>query len=213
MEFVSLGKTAHLGPHPTSVAQRQQGHAAEHQCQICMRKTNVIIMPDRSWPGSTKTASGAVVQQGAAGKYAAVGQRRKRGGKHVRDNHKIRMGRKMEVKVGTLNVGTMTGKGRELADMMVKRKVYILCVQETRWKGSKARNIGDGCKIFYHGEDGRRNGVGVILKEDYIGRVLEVKRVSDRMMYMKLDIEGVMMTVISAYAPQVGCLREEKDKF
>ena len=173
----------------------------------------MILMPDRSWPGLTKTASGTVVQQGAAGKYATVGQRRKREGKHVRDKHKRRMGRKMEVKVGTLNVGTMTGKGRELADMMVKRKVDILCVQETRWKGSKARNIGDGGKIFYHGEDGRRNGVGVILKEDYIARVLEVKRVSDRMMYMKLDIEGVMMTVISAYAPQVGCLTEEKDKF
>ena len=40
-----------------------------------------------------------------------------------------------------------------------------------------------------------------------------MKRVSDRMMYMKLDIEGVMMTVSSVYAPQVGCLREEKDKF
>ena len=77
----------------------------------------------------------------------------------------------MEVKVGTLNVGSMTGKGRELADMMVKRKVDILCVHETRWKGSKDRNIGDGCKIFYHGEDGRRNGIVV---------VLEVKRVSDR---------------------------------
>ena len=37
----------------------------------------------------------------------------------------------MEVKVGTLNVGTMTGKGRELADIMVKMKVDILCVQET----------------------------------------------------------------------------------
>ena len=49
----------------------------------------------------------------------------------------------MEVKVGTLNVGTMTGNGRELADMMVKRKVDILCVQETRWK---ARNIGDAAK-------------------------------------------------------------------
>ena len=67
--------------------------------------------------------------------------------------------------------------------MMLKRKVDILCVQETKWKGSKARNIGDGCKIFYHGEDGRRNGVGVILSEEYIGRVLEVKRVSDRMIY------------------------------
>ena len=40
-----------------------------------------------------------------------------------------------------------------------------------------------------------------------------MKRVSDRMMYMKLDIDGVMMTVISAYGPQVGCLMEEKDKF
>ena len=72
----------------------------------------MIIMPDRSWPGSTQTASVTVVQQGAAGKYATLGQGRKRGGKHVRDKHKRRMGRKMEVKVGTPNVGTMTGKGR-----------------------------------------------------------------------------------------------------
>ena len=206
MEFVSLGKTAHLGPHPKSVVQRQQGRAAEYQCQIYMRNKNVILMPDRSWPGLTKTASGTVVQQGTAGKYATEGQSRKRREKHVRDKHKGRMGRKMEVKVRNLNVGTMTGRGRELADMMVKRKVDILCVQETRWKGSKAGNIEDGCKIFYHGEDGRRNGVGGILKEGYIGKVLEVKRVSDRMMYMKLDIEGEMMTVIIAYAPQVGVL-------
>ena len=82
----------------------------------------MILMPDRS------TASGILVQQGTAGKYATVGQRRKRGGKHVRDKQKRRMGWKMDVKVGTLNVGTMTGKGRELADMMVKRKVDIRCV-------------------------------------------------------------------------------------
>ena len=92
----------------------------------------MILMPDRSGPGFTKTASGTVVQQGAAGKYATVGRRRKRGGKHVRDKQKRRIGQKMEVKVGALNVGSMTGKGRELADMMVKRKVDILCVQETR---------------------------------------------------------------------------------
>ena len=40
-----------------------------------------------------------------------------------------------------------------------------------------------------------------------------MKRVSDRMMYMKLDIDEVRMTVISVYAPQVGCLMKEKDKF
>ena len=60
--------------------------------------------------------------------------------------------------------------------MMEKRKVHILCVQETRWKGRKARNIGGGYKLFYHGVDGKRNGVGVILKEEYARNVVEVKR-------------------------------------
>ena len=36
----------------------------------------------------------------------------------------------VRVRVGTLNVRMLTG--RELADMMEKRKVGVLCVQETR---------------------------------------------------------------------------------
>ncbi|XP_051793709.1 uncharacterized protein LOC127530597 [Acanthochromis polyacanthus] len=107
----------------------------------------------------------------------------------------------------------MTGKGRELVDMMQRRKVDILCVQETRWKGSKARSLGAGFKLFYHGVDRKRNGVGVILKEEFVRNVLEVKRVSDRVMSLKLEIEGVMFNVVSGYAPQVGCELEEKEKF
>ncbi len=61
--------------------------------------------------------------------------------------------------------------------------------------------------------DGQRNGIGVILKEEYLNSVLEVKRVSDRMMSVKLEIEAVMINVISAYAPQVGCEMEEKEDF
>ncbi|KAK3532846.1 hypothetical protein QTP70_000262 [Hemibagrus guttatus] len=67
-----------------------------------------------------------------------------------------------------------TGKGRELADVMERRKVDILCVQETRWKGSKARSIGAGFKLFYYGVDSKRNGVGVVLKEEFVRNVLEV---------------------------------------
>ncbi|KAK3521948.1 hypothetical protein QTP70_020049 [Hemibagrus guttatus] len=95
------------------------------------------------------------------------------------------------------------GKGRELADMMERRKVDILCVQETRWKGSKARSIGAGFKLFYYGVDSKRNGVGVVLKEEFVRNVQEVKRVSDRVMSLKLGIEGVMLNVVSGYAPQV----------
>ncbi|KAK3541624.1 hypothetical protein QTP86_033058, partial [Hemibagrus guttatus] len=104
-------------------------------------------------------------------------------------------------------------KGRDLADMMERRKVDILCVQETRWKGSKARSIGAGFKLFYYGVDSKRNGVGVVLKEEFVRNVLEVKRVSDRVMSLKLEIEGVMLNVVSGYAPQVGCELEEKERF
>ncbi|KAK3569080.1 hypothetical protein QTP86_022114, partial [Hemibagrus guttatus] len=83
----------------------------------------------------------------------------------------------------------------------------------TRWKGSKARSIGAGFKLFYYGVDSKRNGVGVVLKEEFVRNVLEVKRVSDRVMSLKLEFEGVMLNVVSGYAPQVGCELEEKERF
>lgn len=69
------------------------------------------------------------------------------------------------MRVGIINVGTMMdGKGAELADMMERRMVDKLYVQETRQKGNKARTIGGGFKLFDHGVDRTRNGVRVILK-------------------------------------------------
>ncbi|KAK3539832.1 hypothetical protein QTP70_013351 [Hemibagrus guttatus] len=116
--------------------------------------TNFI--PDRSRPGLTTTAIGAVDLQGAGGNWATVG-RRSKGGRRVRRQREKRK-----------------GKGRELADVMERRKVDILCVQETRWKGSKARSIGAGFKLFYYGVDSKRNGVGVVLKEEFVRNLLEV---------------------------------------
>ena len=40
-------------------------------------------------------------------------------------------------------------------------------MQETKWKESKARSIGGGFKLLYHSVGGRRNGVGIILREDF----------------------------------------------
>ncbi|KAK3558157.1 hypothetical protein QTP86_011880 [Hemibagrus guttatus] len=177
-----------------------------------MRIVSTNFIPDRSRPGLTTTAIGAVDLQGAGGNWATVGGR-SRGGRRVRRQREKRKGKSVGLRIGTLNVGTMTGKGRELADMMERRKVDILCVQETRWKGSKARSIGAGFKLFYYGVDSKRNGVGVVLKEEFVRNVLEVKRMSDRVMSLKLEIEGVMLNVVSGYAPQVGCELEEKEKF
>ena len=115
--------------------------------------------------------------------------------------------------MGTLNIGTMTGKGRELADMMEQRNVDILCLQERKWKGSKARITGERCKIFYNGADGRKNGIGIVLREELAESVLEVKRVSDRLMAMKLEVKGSILNIVSTYPPQVNNSMKEKNDF
>ena len=90
-----------------------------------------------------------------------------------------------------------------MADMMEQRNVDILCLHETKWKGSKARNIGGGCKLFYNGADGRKNGIGIMVREELAESVLEVKRVSDRLMAMNLEVKGSILNIVSTYASQV----------
>ncbi|KAK3557964.1 hypothetical protein QTP86_005212 [Hemibagrus guttatus] len=200
------------GLETVSLRKRQESELGVAELKMLRNIFHTNFIPDRSRPGLTTTAIGTVDLQGAGGNWATVG-RRSRGGRRVRRQREKRKGKSVGLRIGTLNVGTMTGKGRELADMMERRKVDILCVQETRWKGSKARSIGAGFKLFYYGVDSKRNGVGVVLKEGFVRNVLEVKRVSDRVMSLKLEIEGVMLNVVSGYAPQVGCELEEKERF
>ena len=102
----------------------------------------------------------------------------------------------------------MTGKGREVADLMERRGVDILCVQEICWKGKRARFIGGGYKMCYCGSGNKKNCVGIILKKEHVDRVVELWRVTDRIICLKMELDGVMLNVISAYAPRVRCKRE-----
>ncbi len=67
---------------------------------------------------------------------------------------------KIRVTFLTVNIETMTGKSREVAEMLKRRQVDIACVQETKWKGNIAREIGKGYKLYYSGASTARNGVG-----------------------------------------------------
>ena len=64
-----------------------------------------------------------------------------------------------------------------------------------KWKRNKARNIGGGCNIFYNEAYGRKNGIGIVLKKELAESDLEVKRVSDRLMAMKLEINGSILNI------------------
>lgn len=62
--------------------------------------------------------------------------------------------------------------------------------------------------MYYHGADGERNAVGIVPRDYLSGNVLEVKRVSDRVIAAKLDIGQTPLNVLRAYAPQTGYAME-----
>ena len=123
------------------------------------------------------------------------------------------VGERFKVRVGTWNVGTLTGKSRELVEVLKRRKVNICCVQETRWKGEKAKEIGEGYKIIYAGKTSSRNGVGVVVDEVMKANVVGVVRKSDRVIIVKLVLGSKVLNVVSAYAPQIGCEESLKEEF
>ncbi|KAK6743228.1 hypothetical protein RB195_010468 [Necator americanus] len=130
----------------------------------------------------------------------------------IRSRPKKLVRQQQPVRLATLNVGTLTGRSCELADSLRKRRVDICCVQETRWKGSKSRELGDGYKLIYH-DTSNRNGVSIILNESFRNSVTVVDRLSDRLTAAKVDTGEVELRVVSAYAPQAGCSEEEKASF
>ena len=58
-----------------------------------------------------------------------------------------------------------------------------------------------------------KNEVGIVVRKELLESVLEVKRVSDKLMVMKLEVKGSILNIVSPYAPQVGNSMEEKKDF
>ena len=91
----------------------------------------MLINPYRIGHGPCYVASGAA-RQGPCRNYAIAGltesKKRRRGGRQVKWQRELWKGRRTFIKVGTLNIGKMTGRERDLADMMEQRNVDILIV-------------------------------------------------------------------------------------
>ncbi|XP_070008216.1 uncharacterized protein [Nicotiana sylvestris] len=58
-----------------------------------------------------------------------------------------------------------------------------------------------------------KNGVGILVDRDLRESVVEVRRVNDRLMCIKLVIGECTLNVVSAYAPQAGLDEEVKRRF
>lgn len=118
------------------------------------------------------------------------------------------------MRIATWNIGSLTGRSQELANTLHRRNINICCVQELKWKGSKSRDIGRNYQLLYNGTSTTRNGIGIILDATLKQRIIRVERISDRIMYVKLALDNQpVLNIISVYAPQTGCDKNEKDLF
>ena len=55
--------------------------------------------------------------------------------------------------------------------------------------------------------------MGIIMNDEMNRGMLSVKRRSDRIIWAKVALNGEMINIMSAYAPQTGCGENEKIKF
>ncbi|KAL6503308.1 hypothetical protein OROGR_025231 [Orobanche gracilis] len=93
----------------------------------------------------------------------------------------------------------------EIVEVMKRTRINIMCIQETKWVGNKAKEIALwGYKLWYSGKDKGRNGVGILIDKEHIDDVVAVSRKSDRIMSIKLVMGEEVVNIISAYAPQIG---------
>lgn len=125
-----------------------------------------------------------------------------------------KLAEEIRIRLGSWNVGSLTGKLRELVDTAIRRRVNILCVQETKWTGQKAKEVENtGFKLWYTGTERNRNGVGILVDKNLTSGVVDVRRQGDRIILVKLVIGDTVLNVVSVYAPQVGLCESTKKQF
>ena len=119
-------------------------------------------------------------------------------------------------RVGTLNANTLRGRVCEAVETLSHMKVDVCCIQKTRYRGGSCRtNKGKDTryKLYWSGNDKGTAGVGVFVAEEWLEKVFEVHRVSDRIILVKLIVGQRVVTFLSVYAPQSGLSDEVKDLF
>ncbi|ESO12089.1 hypothetical protein HELRODRAFT_158511 [Helobdella robusta] len=115
---------------------------------------------------------------------------------------------------GTWNVDTLTGRSLEVVEELQRRMVDVAALQEIRWKGEGTRFVGakgGRYKLWWKGDDGA-GGVGVMVREELVEKVLEVRRKSNGVIVVVMVFGKVIVRVISEYAPQQSRKEEEKDR-
>ena len=119
-----------------------------------------------------------------------------------------------DMRIGTINIGTLRGKEEEIVDIMEKKKWSIMGMGETRYKKEGSKVIHNNYQLFYKGKDhDTKHGVGIIVTPEVSSRVEKVFYLNERIIGIRLNMGKTRCGIIQVYAPQQGRSNEEKDRF
>ena len=88
-----------------------------------------------------------------------------------------------------------------------------MCCLQVRWRGQGARMLGmkrEKYMLWWSGKRDGVGGVGVMVKEELCEKVVEVRRVSNRVMTVVAIFEGDVLRLICGYSSQ--SVRSIKEK-
>ena len=175
-----------------------------------MRAKNNYSIPDRTRPRSTTSAS-------AVGN-PSDGDAIHKGAKHTTGDRRAKEIRiaGQDFTVGTWNVRTLSavGKLKELCHTMERYTWNILGLSEVRWPGSGEMTTEEGHKIWYIGEDHKREkGVAFLVHRTMVPAIIECKPLSSRLICIRIAAAPLNITVIQVYAPTGTHSDEEIEDF
>ena len=104
-----------------------------------------------------------------------------------------------------------------MCEELRKRRVDVCCIQKVRWKGQGAHfvvTLGRRYKLWWSGNDAEFGEVGILVKEEIFGNVVEVRRKSNRAMAIVLTLsKEVVIRIVCGYGPQIAMTRHRESSF
>ncbi|KAG8228276.1 hypothetical protein J437_LFUL006243 [Ladona fulva] len=83
----------------------------------------------------------------------------------------------------------------------------------TKWCGGGEKILRLGYRLIWGRGREKKNGVAVIISERMWGIIVEVVRVNDRILKLKLRLGDKYRNILQVYAPQTGCKEEKIEDF
>ena len=124
-----------------------------------------------------------------------------------------RIGKRKHLKIATVNVATLRGKEEEVVEVMRERKIDILGLCETRFKGKTDKKIHNDYRLLCSGSDNGRHGVGFIVNPDIAKFIDTIEQIDERIISISIKLKEGGLSLVQIYAPQQGRTVVEKEEF